>query len=102
MVWRAEEPPTGRRPEDVDAERLAVGRHERVGGGPRHGGQGRVGGEPEIVPARRLHGDEAPGVGVEDGVEHLVARDPCLDEQPSSAGAPAHEPGRPGQHGDGL
>ena len=80
--------------------RAAKAVDEGRGGLARHGGQGRLRRQAQRRPAGRLHHREAGRVGVEGGVEHLVAGQPGLDQQPSVPPRPARPPaGRPGPGG---
>ena len=70
--------------------------------GPRHGGQHGHRREAQHLPPGPLRGHEATRVGVQHGVEHLVAGQAGLHQQPPAAGAAAGQPGGPGQQRQGL
>ena len=70
--------------------------------GAREHGQGAGRGQAELAPAGQRRAGEAAGIGVEDGVEHLVVGQPGLDEEPPAVGAGSEQAGGAGQQDEGL
>ena len=83
-----------------DPVRSARGQLLRAGA--REHGQGAGRGQAELAAPGQRRAGEPAGIGVEDGVEHLVVGQPGLHQQPPAAGAAAEQAGGAGQQGQRL